>query len=71
MSVLIGESAVIVTDYGGRVEELHLASQYSGALRDVLVSHNGSSEAIKENSYWKGMLLIPYANRIAYVRYSN
>ena len=49
------------------MEELYLASSYDGRVRDVLVSHNGDSEAIKENMWWKGMLLLPYANRIAYV----
>ena len=58
---------MIVISFGGRVEELHLASQTTGALRDVLLTHHGDSEAIKENMWWKGMLLMPYANRIAYV----
>lgn len=58
---------VIVTDFGGRIEELYLASKSSGFVRDVLLSHHGNSTAIKENTFWKGMLLMPYANRIAYV----
>ena len=66
--LLLGEYVIIVTDFGGRVEELYLASQTTGMLRDVLVSHNGDSSAIKENTWSKGMLLLPYANRIAYVR---
>ena len=58
---------VIVTDYGGRIEELKLLSQSTGSVRDVLLSHNGNATAIMENVWWKGMLLLPYANRIAYV----
>lgn len=58
----------VVIDYGGRVEKLVLASRKNHKLRDVLLGHNGNATAIKENSLWKGMLLIPYANRIAYVR---
>ena len=56
-----------MTDFGGRVELLYLLSRNSGTLRNVLLGHNGDSSAIKENKYWKGMILIPYANRIAYV----
>ena len=33
----------------------------------VLLSHNGNATAIKENTWWKGMFLVPWANRIAYV----
>jgi galactose mutarotase-like enzyme len=58
----------IVTDYGGRVEILKLRSKTTGAMRDVLVGHNGDSSAIVSNQFWKGMLLLPWANRIAYVR---
>ena len=54
-------------DYGGRVEVLRLVSQSQGKLRDVLLTHNDNASAIIENKYWKGMLLIPWANRIAYV----
>ena len=57
----------IVTDYGGRVEKLMLISQKDHTLHDVLLGHNGNATAIKENSMWKGMLLMPYANRIAHV----
>ena len=49
------------------MEELQLLSQSQGKLRDVLLTHNGNATAIMENEYWKGMLLIPWANRIAYV----
>ncbi len=52
------------------MEELHLASKTTGVLRDVLLTHNGDSAAIKENTWWKGMLLIPYANRIAHVSHT-
>lgn len=65
---LLGESVEIVTDFGGRVESLYLRSRTTGILRDVLLGHHGDAEAILENKFWKGMLLIPYANRIAYVR---
>ena len=59
--------ATIVVDYGGRVEALKLMSQSQGKLRDVLLTHNDNATAIMENKYWKGMLLIPWANRIGYV----
>ena len=59
--------ATIVVDYGGRVEELQLMSPSQGKLRDVLLTHNGNATAIMANEYWKGMLLVPWANRIAYV----
>ena len=62
-----GEMATIVVDYGGRVEALKLMSQSQGKLRDVLLTHNDNASAIMENKFWKGMLLIPWANRIAYV----
>ena len=62
-----GEMATIVVDYGGRVEALRLRSQSQGKLRNVLLTHNGNATAIMENKYWKGMLLVPWANRIAYV----
>lgn len=61
-------------DFGGRVEELVLLSQsiknnrfMFGSPQQVLLSHNGNATAIKENTWWKGMFLIPWANRIAYV----
>lgn len=60
--------ATIVVDFGGRVEALKLMSQSQGKLRDVLLTHNNNATAIMENKFWKGMLLIPWANRIAYVR---
>ena len=49
------------------MEELRLVSQSKGKLRNVLLTHNGNATAIMANEYWKGMLLIPWANRIAYV----
>ena len=63
----LGEYAEIVVDFGGRVEDLVLKSQSQGKLRSVLLTHNGNATAIKENAWWKGMLLVPWANRIAYV----
>ena len=60
-----------MTDYGGRVEELVLKSQSKeeGEPQQVLLSHNGDAEAIKENVWWKGMFLVPWANRIANVSF--
>lgn len=55
------------------MEELVLASQSAGRGRSsakpqkILLSHNGNATAIKENTWFKGMLLVPWANRIAYV----
>lgn len=65
------EHVEIVVDFGGRVEELVLVSQSkeSGEPQKVLLSHNGNASAIKENMWWKGMFLVPWANRIAYVSY--
>ena len=54
-------------DYGGRVEDLRLKSQSGGQLRTVLLTHKGNDTAIIQNAGWMGMLLIPWANRIAYV----
>ena len=54
-------------DYGGRVEDLVLNSQSTGAQRRVLLTHDNNATAVLENKWWKGMLLIPWANRIAYV----
>ena len=71
-----GEYAVIVVDYGGRIEELALLPKSVGGRRrrvlpqQILLSHNGDVDAIKENVWWKGMFLVPWANRIAYVRES-
>ena len=61
------EYVQIVTDFGGKVEALRLSSRTTGTLRDVLLTDNGNETAITENKFWKGMLLIPWANRIAYV----
>ena len=67
LNLPLGESVEVVTDFGGRVESLYLLSRNTGVLRNVLLGHNRDSDAIKDNKYWKGMLLMPYANRIAYV----
>jgi hypothetical protein len=64
---MVDEMVTIVVDFGGRVEALRLMSQSQGTLRDVLLTHNDNATAIMENKFWKGMLLIPWANRIAYV----
>ena len=49
------------------MEALRLMSRSTGALRDVLLTDNANETAITENKFWKGMLLVPWANRIAYV----
>ena len=43
-------------------------SQKNGKLRNVLLTHNKNETAIKENVWWKGMILLPWANRIAQVK---
>ena len=53
------------------MEELYLLSQSAKGKpsqpQQVLLSHNGNATSIKENTWWKGMFLVPWANRIAYV----
>ena len=66
-TVFIGEYVQIVTDFGGKVEALRLKSRSTGVLRDVLLTDNGDEAAITANKFWKGMLLVPWANRVAYV----
>ncbi len=56
-----------MTDFGGRVEELILMGSKSGKLRNVLLTHNNNATSITENPWWKGMILLPWANRIANV----
>lgn len=71
LSFSIEEYATIIVDFGGRVEELALSSvsvkDKARSVQQVLLSHNGDAAAIKENTWWKGMFLVPWANRIAYV----
>ena len=62
-----GEYVQVIVDYGGQVEDLRLKSRSGGQLRTVLLTHNGNETAIIQNAGWMGMLLIPWANRIAYV----
>ena len=57
-----------IVDYGGRVEDLVLDSRSTGVRRRVLLTHDDNATAVEENKWWKGMLLLPWANRIAYVR---
>ena len=57
----------MITDYGGRVEDLQLRSRSTSKIRKVLLTHDNNATAVLENKWWKGMLLIPWANRIAYV----
>ena len=55
------------------MEELALSpvsvkgSKKKANVQQVLLSHNGDEAAIVENAWWKGMFLVPWANRIAYV----
>ena len=63
MNTFSGEYVQIVTDLGGRIEDLVLAGS-DGKRRSVLLTHNNSAEAIKENGWWKNAILLPYANRI-------
>ena len=51
------------------MEELKLASQTTRKLRDVLLTHHDDQQSIEDNKWWKGMLLLPWANRIDAVRY--
>lgn len=62
-----GEFAEIVVGFGGRVEQLFLRSLSTGMLRNVLLSHHGDAKLMEKNEFWKGMLLIPWANRISHV----
>ena len=62
------EFAEIVVGFGGRVEQLYLRSLSTGVMRNVLLSHHGDADLMAENKFWKGMLLIPWANRIDHVR---
>ena len=64
---ITGDKVEVVTDFGGRIETLQLRSKLTNVQRDILLGHNGNSTAIVENQFWKGMMLIPWANRIAYV----
>lgn len=57
----------VITDFGGRVESLYLRSRETGVIRNVLLGHHGDVDAIKENKLWRGMFLLPFASRIAYV----
>ena len=57
----------MIVDYGGRVEDLVLRSRSTGQIRKVLLTHDDNATAIEENVWSQGMLLIPWANRIAYV----
>ena len=61
------EYVQVVLDYGGRVEDLHLKSRSGEKVWPVLLTENGNASAIIENVWSRGMLLLPWANRIAYV----
>ena len=63
-----GEYVQIVTDLGGRIEGLVLLGS-DGKLRSVLLTHHNNATAIKENAWWKNVILLPYANRINGVRW--
>lgn len=58
-----GEYVQIVTDLGGRIEDLVLRGS-GRKLRSVLLTHHNNVTAIKENMWWENAILLPYANRI-------
>ena len=58
------EYVQIITDLGGRVEDLVLMHKRHKKLRSVLLTHNKNATEIKENAWWKNAILLPYANRI-------
>ena len=62
-----GEYVQIVTDLGGRIEDLVLRGS-DRKLRSVLLTHHNNATAIKENAWWRNAILLPYANRIDGVR---
>ena len=64
-----GEYVQIITDLGGRVEDLVLMDKSHKKLRSVLLTHNKNASDIKENVWWKNAILLPYANRIDGVRF--
>lgn len=68
--VTVGEYCEVIVDYGGRVEDLVLMSHKQGKLRKTLLTHNENVTAIKENAWWMGMILFPWANRIAKVGFN-
>ena len=59
-----GEYVQVITDLGGRVEDLVLKEKRHKNLRSVLLTHNKNATDIKENVWWKNAILLPYANRI-------
>ena len=63
MNTYNGEYVQIVTDLGGRIEDLVLRGS-DKKLRSVLLTHNNNSADIKKNAWWKNAILLPYANRI-------
>lgn len=63
------ESVSILPTHGGRVEQVRMKSPVSGRVRDVILTHNGNATAIKENTLFKGAILLPFANRIAGVSF--
>ena len=70
MNTMTGEYVQIVTDLGGRVEDLVLQGS-DGKLRSVLLTHHNNATAIKEDvRWWRNAILLPYANRIDGVSYS-
>lgn len=63
-----GEYVQIVTDLGGRIEDLVLRGS-DRKLRSVLLTHHNNATAIKENAWWRNAILLPFANRIDGVRW--
>lgn len=57
----------MIVDFGGLVEDLVLRSSSTGRMRKVLLTHSNDASAVIENTWWQSMLLLPWANRIAYV----
>ena len=66
-NTITGEYVQVVTDLGGRIEDLVLRGS-DRKLRSVLLTHHNNATAIKENAWWRNAILLPYANRIDGVR---
>ncbi|EDQ85206.1 uncharacterized protein MONBRDRAFT_29515 [Monosiga brevicollis MX1] len=58
------QSAIIITNMGGRVEAIRLVDPATNQLRDVIATHDGNATAMITNPHWQGEILLPYANRI-------
>lgn len=58
------EESALIHLYGGKLEALQLLNTEK-KLVDLLLGHNSNATAVIANSYWRGAILIPFANRIA------